>query len=309
MTGLGFFAPFPLALMLPFMAGQSMIMGLAFGTSYQYGKRKISSLTNEQFNQLDAEKLGKQLITDYNAIIPSLSEAVKSSSDFQSTVIKELIDVAKNLPGDFWSGLWGTSAPSSQQTDTSASNVFYGGSIGIPAGIIKGVDPVIDQDMIDELAKAYMNATGITDFENAKKAIIDKINADKAAAEKVQADIDKSKAAAAKITTRVPIDTSIRIPGTAGFKTPAQHLATQKANKAALLRNLSSAQANLKLKELEAIRFRRYAKQVLHNVSLGRASTLTGQNMRKALRTVENILKDAKQKVVNIQRLLRNIKI
>ncbi len=37
MAGIGFFAPLPLAMMMPFMAGQSMLMGDAFGKSYQYG--------------------------------------------------------------------------------------------------------------------------------------------------------------------------------------------------------------------------------------------------------------------------------
>ncbi len=293
------------------MAGQSMIMGLAFGTSYQYGKRKISSLTNEQFNQLDAEKLGKQLITDYNAIIPSLAEAVKSSSDFQTVVIRELIDVAKNLPGDFWTGLWGTSdAGGSRQTDTSASNVFYGGSIGIPGGLLKGVEPATGEDFtdfIDKLAKEYMEATGLADFENAKKTIIDKINADKAAQAKIIADIDASKLAAAKLAEQQKIDTATKLAGEKAFLTQPQKLAQVKANHKILLQNLASAKAYLQLKQLERKRLKTYydSRGLLGSPRVGMSGAAM-TNAKLSMRKMNNIVSGANTKVVNIQRILRN---
>ncbi len=108
MVGIGFFAPLPLALMMPFMAGQSMMMGDAFGKAYQYGKRKISAMSNEEFNKLTPHDLGQSIVTDYNAIIPSLSQAVKSSSEFQSLIIRELAEILKNLPTDIIQGLTGS---------------------------------------------------------------------------------------------------------------------------------------------------------------------------------------------------------
>ncbi len=100
MVGIGFFAPLPLALMMPFMAGQSMLMGDAFGKAYQYGKRKISAMSNEEFNALTPELLGKSIVTDYNAIIPSLEEAVQSSTEFQRIIIQELGNILKSIPAD-----------------------------------------------------------------------------------------------------------------------------------------------------------------------------------------------------------------
>ncbi len=100
MVGIGFFAPLPLALMMPFMAGQSMLMGDAFGKAYQYGKRKISAMSNEEFNALTPEMLGKSIVTDYNAIIPSLEEAVQSSTEFQRIIIQELGNILKSIPAD-----------------------------------------------------------------------------------------------------------------------------------------------------------------------------------------------------------------
>ncbi len=100
MVGIGFFAPLPLALMMPFMAGQSMLMGDAFGKAYQYGKRKISAMSNEEFNKLTPEMLGQSIVTDYNAIIPSLEQAVQSSTEFQRIIIQELGNILKSIPAD-----------------------------------------------------------------------------------------------------------------------------------------------------------------------------------------------------------------
>ncbi len=108
MVGIGFFAPLPLAMMMPFMAGQSMIMGDAFGKAYQYGKRKISSMTNEEFNKLTPEHLATQLQTDYLSMIPSLKASVKASTEFQSFIIQELAEIVKNIPEDLMKVIMGT---------------------------------------------------------------------------------------------------------------------------------------------------------------------------------------------------------
>ncbi len=100
MVGIGFFAPLPLALMMPFMAGQSLLMGEAFGKGFQFGKRKISSMTNDDFNALTAKDLGQQIATDYNDIIPSLEQAVKASSAFQSMIIQEMGVILKSIPDE-----------------------------------------------------------------------------------------------------------------------------------------------------------------------------------------------------------------
>ncbi len=104
------------------MAGQSMIMGEAFGKSYQYGKRKISSMTNEEFNKLDAKQLSEQLVTDYTNMIPALSKAVKESDKFQSVVIQEIGDIIKKLPSDIQKVIF---------TDTDANSDSTGTALGI----------------------------------------------------------------------------------------------------------------------------------------------------------------------------------
>ncbi len=100
MVGIGFFAPLPLALMMPFMAGQSLLMGESFGKGFQYGKRKISSMSNEEFNKMTAADLGQQIATDYDAIIPSLEQAVRASTAFQRMIFTEMGEVLKLIPGE-----------------------------------------------------------------------------------------------------------------------------------------------------------------------------------------------------------------
>ncbi len=129
MVGIGFFAPLPLALMLPFMAGQSMLMGDAFGKAYQYGKRKISAMSNEEFNKLSPSDLSNQIVTDYSQMIPSLSTAVKNSQAFQSLIITELTKIARSIPADVISGLTeGSPNPVTTLTQqaTSQAPIDYG---------------------------------------------------------------------------------------------------------------------------------------------------------------------------------------
>ncbi len=100
MVGIGFFAPFPLALMIPFMAGQSLAMGEAFGKGFQYGKRKISSMSNEEFNKLDFRELSESLATDYRVMIPSITKSIEASDKLQSAVFQALGDLIKSIPAE-----------------------------------------------------------------------------------------------------------------------------------------------------------------------------------------------------------------
>ncbi len=104
-----------------------MVMGEAFGKSYQYGKRKISSMSNEEFNKLTPKDLANEIMSDYNNIVPALSNSVKASSEFQSIIIRELVDVVKNLPADLYSGFVGNSDPE-KTSGIGGGPGFIGGS-------------------------------------------------------------------------------------------------------------------------------------------------------------------------------------
>jgi len=127
---IGLFAPLPLAIMIPFMAAQSAAMALAFGTNFQYGKRKISSMSNEEFNALTPEILTKNLTADISKMIPHVQQSMNEMTTLQGFIIRELIEEIKKLPENIIGGLTGT-----EDQDTK--------SLGLPPGIPSFLTPII----------------------------------------------------------------------------------------------------------------------------------------------------------------------
>jgi len=100
MVGLGLFAPLPLAVMIPFMAGQSFAMGEAFGKGFQYGKRKVSSMTNEQFNASSGPQMFAETTADITAMIPTMSKGMEKFHTLQTDIILKMIDYIAKLPAE-----------------------------------------------------------------------------------------------------------------------------------------------------------------------------------------------------------------
>lgn len=152
MVGIGFFAPFPLALMVPFMAGQSLAMGEAFGKGFQYGKRKISSMSNEEFNALDFKGLSESIATDYKVMIPSITKSIEASDELQRAVFKALADVIKSIPTqilDFFGDLGNTNRPTTAPPPPThlgedLENIDTGGLKGGTAWLLLGISTVAD---------------------------------------------------------------------------------------------------------------------------------------------------------------------
>jgi len=96
-AGLGFFAPLPIALFIPFMASQSLAMGEAFGSGFQYGKRRISAMSNEKFNKLTPKQLHIDMSADIKSMIPSMIKSMDNFATLQPVIIKELLKYAFEL--------------------------------------------------------------------------------------------------------------------------------------------------------------------------------------------------------------------
>ncbi len=54
---------------------QSAAMALGFGSFFQYGKRKLSAMSNEEFNALTPEALTSQLMSSINNMIPTVEQS------------------------------------------------------------------------------------------------------------------------------------------------------------------------------------------------------------------------------------------
>ncbi len=83
------FLPVPLPMMIPFMGAQSLVIGKMFGEGFQYGKRKISAMPNEEFNKLTFESLMSNARDEMQASIPTMQQAMQDMKPMVETVVHE----------------------------------------------------------------------------------------------------------------------------------------------------------------------------------------------------------------------------
>jgi len=85
--------PLPLAMMIPFMGIQSAVMAKQFGENFQFGKRRISAMSNEDFNKLTPKIIMSNANKELAAMIPDMRESIASMNTFQTFIIKEFLDM------------------------------------------------------------------------------------------------------------------------------------------------------------------------------------------------------------------------
>ncbi len=104
------FMPLPLAIMIPFMGIQSGVMAQQFGMNFQYGKRKISAMSNEEFNKLTPQQMQVDFSTMIEGMIPTFEKSLRDMRPFQRMIFIEMIaafkeavdlgiDIAKGVVG------------------------------------------------------------------------------------------------------------------------------------------------------------------------------------------------------------------
>ncbi len=74
----GFFMPLPLPIMIPFMMWQSAAIAAGFGTYFQFAKRRVSAMSNEEFNKADPHELVNSMYADIVKSIPDSFAKVDS---------------------------------------------------------------------------------------------------------------------------------------------------------------------------------------------------------------------------------------
>ncbi len=99
------FMPIPLAIMPPFMAYQSLVMGDAFGRAFQFGKRKISAMSNEEFNKLDVVTMFESISNEYTRMIPTVEKSMAQSTELQLAIVKEMLKIIPALGQMLLSGV------------------------------------------------------------------------------------------------------------------------------------------------------------------------------------------------------------
>ncbi len=89
--------PLPLAMMIPFMGIQSAVMAKQFGENFQFGKRRISAMSNEEFNRLTPKILMENANAELKSMIPSMEKSIKDMSSFQTFLIGEFIQMIGDM--------------------------------------------------------------------------------------------------------------------------------------------------------------------------------------------------------------------
>ncbi len=89
------FMPLPLAIMIPFMGIQSGVMAQQFGMNFQYGKRKISAMSNEEFNKLTPAQMQADFNNQITGMIPTFQKALEDMRPFQRMIFTEMLAVMK----------------------------------------------------------------------------------------------------------------------------------------------------------------------------------------------------------------------
>ncbi len=97
------FLPVPLPMMIPFMGAQSLVIGKMFGEGFQYGKRKISAMSNEEFNKLTFEDMMSNARTELKASIPTINASLQDMQPMVEVVVREFFNylslVTKTITG------------------------------------------------------------------------------------------------------------------------------------------------------------------------------------------------------------------
>ncbi len=284
------------------MAAQSFAMGHAFGTSFQYGKRKISSMTNEEFNALSATDLHGELQADIRAMIPDMHESFKRMEQFQIDILISMVNVIRKA-GEQFLGLLTGQGGSSTQSSTSAIDFSDTGIFNIQGGSRQ--DNALTN--ANPRSSTFLNAEGQTYEEwlasNQVGATVATLKRrTTVGAQRLSSDIQRSKIAASQVN---PIQKIVNAPA---FSSAQQIAANKAVQKKKILQNITSLQGMVKLKALELKRFTATGVPSTSGTRQQQifAAAKANAAKQKGARILLNQLKDLQKKLSNAQVILKN---
>ncbi len=117
---IGFFMPLPLPIMIPFMMWQSAAIAAGFGTYFQFAKRRVSAMSNEEFNKADPHQLVNSMYEDIVKSIPDSFAKVDSLTPVILQSMNVMLDQAVKWLGNVIRGnIFDTPSQPSLPTDES----------------------------------------------------------------------------------------------------------------------------------------------------------------------------------------------
>ncbi len=115
---IGFFMPLPLPIMIPFMMWQSAAIAAGFGTYFQFAKRRVSAMSNEEFNKADPHELVNSMYEDIVKSIPDSFAKVDSLTPVILQSMNVMLDQAVKWLAGVISGNLFDNAPTFHNLET-----------------------------------------------------------------------------------------------------------------------------------------------------------------------------------------------
>ncbi len=89
------FQPIPNAVMIPFMEAQSAALAYGFGLNYEYGKRKIRSMSNDEYNSLTSEDITNMSNEHTHIILSKFQKQIPAVMPMQSDIFLQYTEIEK----------------------------------------------------------------------------------------------------------------------------------------------------------------------------------------------------------------------
>ncbi len=83
--------------MLAFMGAQSFVMMFQAGEGWQYGKRRISAMSNEDFNKLTPERLLQNQAATLRSSLSTIEKSMNDMTPMIETIIRQYGDFLKEI--------------------------------------------------------------------------------------------------------------------------------------------------------------------------------------------------------------------
>ncbi len=133
--------PLPLPIMIPFMMWQSAAIAAGFGTYFQYAKRRVSAMSNDEFNKSNPHDLVNAMYDELIVAMPSSFKKIESLTPIiLDSMLKMLTDAA-----EWFSGVLGGTGPADalhhlQGLPGHIGHAGFGEDIETPPGVTPPTD-------------------------------------------------------------------------------------------------------------------------------------------------------------------------
>ncbi len=225
------FTAIPNPQMLAFMPIQSYLMMYFAGSGWQYGKRKISAMSNEEFNKLTPERLLEQHSDELKRVMPTLEKTLND--------VTPLIKILVEQYGDFIKEAL-KALPQALQNIIGGGGEFSTTSAGTGLGPAQTASFLHFFKILSDATKTNVPVrTGLQEFENteAKRIAIQKIET--ARITRLKLELEAKRRAEIRLQTR-QVDVS-SIPSRGASNISCQSL---RINRSVIIKVLANAVNN-----------------------------------------------------------------